>query len=58
MKKIEKLYKLHLENKVEHVWVQTYKCIICGKYHEQYLYEINPKPYKKLQQILNKLVRS
>ena len=54
--KNRQLYKKHLKNEVEHMWVETYKCLICGKYHEAYLYEMNPKPYQSLQKMLNKLL--
>ncbi len=53
-----KVLKQHLNNEVEHTWVETYKCIICGKYHEAYLYEINPEPYHSLQEEINKLVKN
>jgi len=55
MNKFQKIYQDHLKNKTEHTWVETYKCIICGKYHEAYLYEMNPEIYKSLQKELKKL---
>ena len=53
---LHELYRQHLKNKVEHIWVETLKCAICGKYHEAYLYEMNPKQYKGLQKQINKLI--
>ena len=53
---LKKVYQQHLKNEAEHLWVETWKCILCGKYHESYLYEMNPAPYKNLNKQIDKLL--